>query len=83
MAERSPLLPRPVVTTIAVVVLGGWLLTVVAAVRNPASAGPLVTVSGLLAMVIGASVGVGEGIRRRLAAIAREEPPTPKDEADT
>lgn len=82
MAGRDPILPRSVVTVIAVVVLGGWAITVVAAVRNPASAGPLVTVSGLLAMVIGAGFGIAEGIRSRIRARAPEKPEEAEDTHD-
>jgi hypothetical protein len=70
-----------VVTVIAVVVLGGWAITVVAAVRNPASAGPLVTVSGLLAMVIGAGFGIAGVVRGRVSR-ADETEKTEKTEED-
>lgn len=66
MNRRDPLLPRPVLVFLAVVVALGWLATVVAALRDPANSGPLLVVTGLLATVIGASFGiqVGRGVRK-------------------
>lgn len=56
---RDPILPRPVLTFLAIVVAVGWLATVVAALRDPANSGPLLVVTGLLATVIGAAFGIG------------------------
>lgn len=61
MRRSDPILPRPVLVFLAVVVALGWLGTVVAAVMNPSNSGPLVVVTGLLTMVIGASFGIGVG----------------------
>jgi len=62
--RRDPLLPRPVLVFLAVVVALGWLATVVAALRDPANSGPLLVVTGLLATVIGASFGIQVGRSR-------------------
>lgn len=59
--RRDPLLPRPVLVFISVVVTLGWLAMVVAVILNPANNGPLVVVSGLLTAVIGASFGISVG----------------------
>lgn len=64
MNRRDPLLPRPVLVFLAVVVALGWLATVVAALRDPANSGPLLVVTGLLATVIGASFGIQVGRSR-------------------
>jgi nitrate/nitrite transporter NarK len=56
--RRDPLLPRPVLVFLAVVVALGWLATVASAVRDPSNSGPLLMVTGLLATVIGASFGI-------------------------
>ncbi len=61
MRRSDPLLPRPVLVFLAVVVALGWLGTVVSAVIEPANSGPLLVVTGLLATVIGASFGIGVG----------------------
>lgn len=62
MAERKdPVLPKPVLVFLAVIVAVGWLATVVSAVRDPANSGPLLVVTGLLATVIGASFGIQVG----------------------
>jgi hypothetical protein len=73
MADRGPLLPRPIVIAISVAVLAGWLATVWAALNNPAASGPLITVSGLLAMVIGGIGGAAQGFLSRHGPAA---PPT-------
>jgi nitrate/nitrite transporter NarK len=62
--RRDPLLPRPVLVFLAVVVAIGWLATVVSALRDPANSGPLLVVTGLLATVIGASFGIQVGRAR-------------------
>lgn len=63
--RRDPLLPRPVLVFLAVIVGIGWLLTVVSALLDPARSGPLMVVSGLLATVIGAAFGiVGRNLRK-------------------
>lgn len=64
MNRRDPLLPRPVLVFLAVVIALGWLATVVAALRDPANSGPLLVVTGLLATVIGASFGITVGRAR-------------------
>lgn len=64
MNRRDPLLPRPVLIFLAVVVALGWLATVVAALRDPANSAPLLVVTGLLATVIGASFGITVGRSR-------------------
>ena len=64
MGQRNPLLPRPVLVFISVVVTLGWLVVVVAAVLNPNNSGALVVVSGLLTAVIGAAFGIGAGKSR-------------------
>lgn len=64
MNRRDPLLPRPVLVFLAVVVAIGWLATVVSALRDPANSGPLLVVTGLLATVIGASFGIQVGRAR-------------------
>lgn len=56
--QRDPLLPKPVLIFLAVVVALGWLATVVSALRDPSQSGPLLVVTGLLATVIGASFGI-------------------------
>lgn len=61
MNRRDPLLPRPVLVFLAVVVALGWLATVVAALRDTTNSGPLLVVTGLLATVIGASFGIQVG----------------------
>lgn len=75
--ERPPLVPQWVVIFIALVVTLGWLATVFAALRNPANAGSLITVSGLLTMVIGALFGLADKIqvkkRREETEKAEEE----------
>lgn len=55
---KDPLLPRPALVFLAVVVAVGWLATVVSALRDPSNSGPLLVVTGLLATVIGASFGI-------------------------
>lgn len=64
MNRRDPLLPKPVLVFLAVVVALGWLATVVAALRDPSNSGPLLVVTGLLATVIGASFGIQVGKSR-------------------
>ena len=64
MNRRDPLLPRPVLVFLAVVVALGWLATVVAALRDPANSGPLLVVTGLMTAVIGASFGIQVGRSR-------------------
>lgn len=64
MNRRDPLLPRPVLVFLAVVVAVGWLATVLAALRDPANSGPLLVVTGLLATVIGAGFGINVGRAR-------------------
>lgn len=64
MNRRDPLLPRPVLTFLAIVVALGWLATVVSALRDPSNSGPLLVVTGLLATVIGASFGIQVGRSR-------------------
>lgn len=61
MTRRDPVLPKPVLIFLAVVVAVGWLATVVTALRDPANSGPLLVVTGLLATVIGASFGIQVG----------------------
>lgn len=61
MDRRDPLLPRPVLVFLAVVVALGWLATVVSALLDPSNSGPLLVVTGLLATVIGASFGIQVG----------------------
>ena len=61
MSKRDPLLPRPVLTFLAVVVALGWLATVISALRDPNNSGPLLVVTGLLATVIGAAFGITVG----------------------
>jgi hypothetical protein len=56
--ERDPLLPRPVVIGIAIVVSAVWAATAIAAIFNPGQAGTLMAVSSLMAMVLGASLGI-------------------------
>jgi hypothetical protein len=62
--RRDPMLPRPVLVFLAVVVALGWLTTVVAAFRDSANSGPLLVVTGLLATVIGAGFGIQVGRAR-------------------
>lgn len=69
--RRDPLLPRPVLVFLAVVVALGWLATVISALRDPTNSGPLLVVTGLLATVIGASFGITVG----RAAKNEEKPP--------
>lgn len=64
VSGRDPLLPRPVLVFLAVVVALGWLATAVSALFNPASSGPLLVVTGLLATVIGAGFGITVGRSR-------------------
>lgn len=59
--RRDPILPKPVLVFLAVVVALGWLGTVVAALLDPASSGSLLVVTGLLATVIGAAFGIQVG----------------------
>lgn len=78
MNRRDPLLPRPVLVFLAVVVALGWLATVVSALRDPANSGPLLVVTGLLATVIGASFGIQVGVGRS----RRNDRTPPEDEAE-
>lgn len=64
MKRQDPLLPKPALVFLAVVVALGWLATVVAVLRDPDSSGPLLIVTGLLATVIGASFGIQVGRSR-------------------
>ena len=80
MAGREPLLPKSVVVFIAVVVTVGWLATVGAALRNPSGSGPLITVSGLLAMIISATFGWAQLRTRRNGAAPPPEPQEREDE---
>lgn len=64
MNRKDPLLPRPVLVFLAVVVALGWLATVVSALLDPSNSGPLLVVTGLLATVIGASFGIQIGRTR-------------------
>lgn len=61
VSNRDPLLPKPVLVFLAVIVALGWLATVVSALRDPSNSGPLLVVTGLLATVIGASFGITIG----------------------
>lgn len=61
VSNRDPLLPKPVLIFLAVVVALGWLTVVVATLRDPSNSGPLLVVTGLLATVIGASFGITIG----------------------
>lgn len=65
--SKEPLLPRWAVTTIALVVTAGWVAAVIAALRNPASSGSLITVSGLLTIVLGAIFGYTDRMGRKRA----------------
>jgi nitrate/nitrite transporter NarK len=77
--RRDPLLPKPVLVFLAVVVALGWLATVYAALRDPANSGPLLVVTGLLATVIGASFGIQVGVGR---SRAKNDRTPPEDEAE-
>jgi hypothetical protein len=63
MARPNPVLPRAALVFLASVVALGWLVTVVAALRDPANSSSLLVVTGLLATVIGASFGIQVGRR--------------------
>jgi len=63
MSKPSPVLPKAALVFLASVVALGWLVTVIAALRDPANSSSLLVVTGLLATVIGASFGIQVGRR--------------------
>lgn len=65
MSKPTPVVPKSVLTFLVIVVAIGWLVTIVAALRDPANSGSLLVVTGLLATVVGASFGIQVGRSRR------------------
>jgi hypothetical protein len=64
--DRDPLLPRPVVVGIALVVAAVWAITAIAVLFvSPAQSGALLAVSSLMAMVLGAAFGVGGNLLKK------------------
>lgn len=59
MPSRDPLLPKWLITTIAVVVVACWAMSVVAAVIDRNNSATLLPVTGVLTAVIGAGFGIG------------------------
>lgn len=81
---RDPLLPRGVVIGIAIVVSAVWAITAVSVLFfSPDQSGALVAVSSLMAMVLGATFGIGGNLLRKPPPPPPVEPQTEKSGSET